>query len=100
MSDSFGDISNSNFGAGAGAGLNANADLQDFVEKEQQRAQFSAQVHNFNDICWDKCVEKVGTKLDSRSETCLVNCVDRFIDVSLFITNRFAQLLQKSGGGM
>ncbi|KAF4522090.1 hypothetical protein B566_EDAN004075 [Ephemera danica] len=55
-------------------------------------------IHEFNDICWDKCVDKVSNKLDSRSETCIVNCVDRFIDVSLLITNRFAQLLQKGGG--
>lgn len=54
------------------------------------------QIHEFNDICWDKCIDKPGVKLDSRTETCLTNCVDRFIDVSLLITNRFAQLLQKS----
>ncbi|CAG2061847.1 unnamed protein product [Timema podura] len=41
-------------------------------------------------------MEKPGSKLDSRTETCMNNCVDRFIDVSLLITNRFAQLLQKS----
>lgn len=54
------------------------------------------QIHEFNDICWEKCMDKPGSKLDSRTETCLNNCVDRFIDVSLLITNRFAQLLQKS----
>jgi len=47
MSDSFGDVSSANFGgtntATAGS---SNADLQEFVEKEQQRAQFSAQVKN------------------------------------------------------
>lgn len=41
-------------------------------------------------------MDKPGSKIDSRTETCLNNCVDRFIDVSLLITNRFAQLLQKS----
>jgi import inner membrane translocase subunit TIM8 len=54
------------------------------------------QIHEFNDICWEKCMDKPGSKIDSRTETCLNNCVDRFIDVSLLITNRFAQLLQKS----
>nr|CAD7258519.1 unnamed protein product [Timema shepardi] len=53
-------------------------------------------IHEFNDFCWEKCMEKPGSKLDSRTETCMNNCVDRFIDVSLLITNRFAQLLQKS----
>ncbi|XP_049837834.1 mitochondrial import inner membrane translocase subunit Tim8 [Schistocerca gregaria] len=72
------------------------SDLQEFLLIEKQKAQFNAQIHEFNDICWEKCVEKPGTKLDSKTETCIANCVDRFIDVSLLITNRFAQLLQKN----
>ncbi|XP_078042763.1 translocase of inner membrane 8 [Augochlora pura] len=75
-------------------------ELQEFLLAEKERAQFQAQIHEFNDFCWEKCVDKPGTKLDSRTETCLHNCVDRFIDVSLLITNRFAQILQKSAGGM
>lgn len=71
-------------------------ELQEFLMVEKQKAQFNAQIHEFNDFCWDKCVDKPGNKLDSKTETCLTNCVDRFIDVSLLITNRFAQLLQKS----
>lgn len=43
-------------------------------------------------------MEKPGTKLDSRTETCLNNCVDRFIDVSLLVTNRFAKLIQQQAG--
>lgn len=54
------------------------------------------QIHEFSDICWDKCMDKPGSKIDTRTEMCLNNCVDRFIDVSLLITNRFAHLLQKS----
>ncbi|XP_030749957.1 mitochondrial import inner membrane translocase subunit Tim8 [Sitophilus oryzae] len=73
-------------------------DLQEFLMAEKQKAQFNAQIHEFNDFCWEKCVDKPSNKLDSKTETCLSNCVDRFIDVSLLITNRFAQLLQKSGG--
>ncbi|KDR17009.1 Mitochondrial import inner membrane translocase subunit Tim8 [Zootermopsis nevadensis] len=71
-------------------------DLQEFLLMEKQKAQLNAQIHEFNDICWEKCMDKPGTKIDTRTETCLNNCVDRFIDVSLLITNRFAQLLQKS----
>lgn len=43
-------------------------------------------------------MDKPGAKLDSRTETCITNCVERFIDVSLLITNRFAQMLEKGGG--
>ncbi|XP_060124542.1 mitochondrial import inner membrane translocase subunit Tim8 B isoform X1 [Zootoca vivipara] len=54
-------------------------------------------VHNFMEVCWEKCVDKPGSKLDSRTETCLANCVNRFIDTTLSITNRFAQIIQKGG---
>ncbi|OWR42019.1 translocase of inner mitochondrial membrane 8 protein b [Danaus plexippus plexippus] len=74
------------------------SELQDFLIAEKQKAQFNAQIHEFNDFCWDKCVDKPGAKLDSRTETCISNCVERFIDVSLLITNRFAQMLEKGGG--
>ncbi|XP_043685750.1 mitochondrial import inner membrane translocase subunit Tim8 [Vespula pensylvanica] len=73
-------------------------ELREFLTIQEETARFNAQIHEFNELCWDKCVDKPGNKLDSRTETCLNNCVDRFIDVSLLITSRFAQLLQKSGG--
>lgn len=47
------------------------------------------------ELCWDKCVEKPGSRLDSRTENCLSSCVDRFIDTTLAITGRFAQIVQK-----
>uniref|UniRef100_T1IQX1 Mitochondrial import inner membrane translocase subunit n=1 Tax=Strigamia maritima TaxID=126957 RepID=T1IQX1_STRMM len=75
------------------------SELQDFLYVEQQKAQFQSQVHRLNEICWDKCVEKPGQKLDSKTEACISNCVDRFIDTSLAITTRFAQLLQKNAAG-
>ncbi|XP_012232762.1 mitochondrial import inner membrane translocase subunit Tim8 [Linepithema humile] len=73
-------------------------ELAELLMVEKQKAEFNAQIHEFNDFCWDKCVDKPGSKLDGRTETCITNCVNRFIDVSLFITNRYAQLLQNSLG--
>ena len=73
------------------------AELQRLVAAEQQKAQFTAQVHHFMEPCWDKCVEKSGNRLDSRTENCLSSCVDRFIDTTLAITGRFAQIVEKGG---
>lgn len=42
-------------------------------------------------------MDKPGPKLDSRTEVCFVNCVERFIDTSQFILNRLEQT-QKSRG--
>ncbi|XP_032686001.1 mitochondrial import inner membrane translocase subunit Tim8-like [Odontomachus brunneus] len=72
------------------------AQLSELLDIEKAKVATTAQIHAFNDICWEKCVEKPGSKLDARTETCINNCVNRFIDVSYFITNRFAQLLQSS----
>ena len=49
------------------------------------------------ELCWDKCVEKPGNHLHSRTENCLSSCVDRFIDTTLTVTSRFAQIVQKGG---
>ncbi|XP_066495705.1 mitochondrial import inner membrane translocase subunit Tim8 B [Tiliqua scincoides] len=73
------------------------AELQRLVAVEEQRARFTSQIHNFMEVCWDKCVDKPGSKLDSRTEACLANCVNRFVDTTLSITNRFAQIVQKGG---
>lgn len=75
-------------------------ELQEFLMIEKQKAQVNAQIHEFNDICWEKCIGKPGSKLDNSTETCLSNCVDRFIDTSLLVTQRFAQLLQKRTGAL
>ncbi|KAG8225998.1 hypothetical protein J437_LFUL003057 [Ladona fulva] len=78
------------------SGKDGDRELQELLMVEKQKAQFNAQIHEFNDFCWEKCVDKPGSKIDSKTETCISNCVERFIDVSLLVTNRFAQLLQKS----
>ena len=72
--------------------------LQQDLMIEEQKAKFQVQVHRFTDLCWDKCVDKPSNKLDSRTETCMVNCVERFIDTTMMVTNRFAELIQRSGG--
>lgn len=37
-----------------------------------------------------------GSKLDAKTQTCMQNCVERFLDVTMFVTNRFAQIVEKS----
>ncbi|GCC37116.1 mitochondrial import inner membrane translocase subunit Tim8 B [Chiloscyllium punctatum] len=82
---------------GPSAGGSDQAELSRMIAVEQQKAQFQLKVHNFTDVCWEKCVEKPSSRLDSRTEACLVSCVDRFVDTTLAITNRFAQMVQKGG---
>ncbi|XP_071087595.1 mitochondrial import inner membrane translocase subunit Tim8 B-like [Haliotis cracherodii] len=68
-------------------------ELASFIQMESQKAQLQSQIHKLSDICWDTCMDKPRDKLDGRTETCMKNCVERFIDTSLQITNRFQQML-------
>ena len=77
------------------AGQKPDGELQEFLAVEQAKAQFSSQVHRLTDICWDLCIDKPRDKLDYRTEQCMTNCVDRFIDTTLQITGRFQHLLSR-----
>ena len=72
--------------------------LQQSVAVEEQKFQFQVQVHKMTEMCWDKCMDKPRDKLDSRTETCFVNCVGRYIDTTMAITTRFQQFIQKTVG--
>ena len=67
------------------------AEMQRFIAIETQKAKFQQHVHNLTEICWDKCVEKTGNKLESKQQSCLGNCVERFLDTSNFVINRLSQ---------
>ncbi|KAG3293134.1 TIMM8A-like, partial [Ictidomys tridecemlineatus] len=66
-----------------------------FIEVETQKQCFQQLVHQTTGLCWEKCMDKPGPKLDRRWEACFENCVERFIDLSQFILNRLEQT-QKS----
>ncbi|KYK61894.1 Zn-finger protein [Drechmeria coniospora] len=63
------------------------ADLRQFLANEQQRSQIQSQTHNLTQICWKKCMpgNVKNSKLDKSEEGCIVNCVDRFLDLN-FLT--------------
>lgn len=67
-------------------------EMQQFILAEKEKVKFQGLVASITDECWDKCVEKVGSKLDPKTETCIVNCVERFLDTSNYFANRFSQL--------
>ncbi|OZJ06736.1 hypothetical protein BZG36_00348 [Bifiguratus adelaidae] len=67
-------------------------ELARFLETEQAKARIQQTVHTLTDMCWDKCVSKVSNKLDRGEEGCLANCVERFLDTSLFIVKRLEEV--------
>lgn len=78
-------------GGGAGGG-NLDPEVQRFIEVEGQKARFQANVHQFTDLCWDKCIDKVPTTMDSRTQRCFTSCVDRFMDVTNVVMNKLTNL--------
>ncbi|KAF9243937.1 Tim10/DDP family zinc finger protein, partial [Melanogaster broomeanus] len=66
-----------------------------FVTKEQAQSRLNNQIHTFADICWDKCITGTpGSRFARGEEACLTNCVERFLDTSLFMVKQIQQRQQ------
>ncbi|KAF9513446.1 hypothetical protein BS47DRAFT_969275 [Hydnum rufescens UP504] len=64
-------------------------ELTQFLLEEQKKERLQASVHSLTSACWDKCVTgSVSSRFARSEESCLVNCVGRFLDTSLHIVNR------------
>ncbi|CAF3618302.1 unnamed protein product [Rotaria sp. Silwood1] len=48
-------------------------------------------VHILTERCWDLCSPNISSRLDDRSEKCLADCVERFLDSSNYIMNKISQ---------
>ncbi|KAF8078416.1 Tim10/DDP family zinc finger-domain-containing protein [Lyophyllum atratum] len=67
-------------------------ELASFLEKEQAQAKLHSSIHHFTTLCWDKCVTGTpSTRFSRGEESCLANCVERFLDTSLFMVKRIEQ---------
>lgn len=71
--------------------------FQSFVEEQVQKQRFQNLVGNLTDRCWDLCVDKPTPRLESRTEACLVSCVERFLDSTHFVLNRFEKTTKELG---
>ncbi|KAK3357471.1 Tim10/DDP family zinc finger-domain-containing protein [Lasiosphaeria hispida] len=70
------------------------AELRQFIGNETQRAKIQTQTHSMTEICWTKCIpaSSKGNKLDSSEQSCLANCVDRFLDLNLATLKHLSSL--------
>ncbi|KDN37813.1 putative TIM8-translocase of the mitochondrial inner membrane [Tilletiaria anomala UBC 951] len=67
-------------------------ELQSFLDTEQAKARVQNSVHNFTELCWDKCItSSIGARFGRGEEACLSNCVERFLDSSLYIVKQLEQ---------
>ena len=65
--------------------------LASFIEQENQKQRFQSVVHSLTEQCWELCAPSISSRLDGKTETCLTNCVERFIDSSNYIINKLGQ---------
>ncbi|KAF8973756.1 Tim10/DDP family zinc finger-domain-containing protein [Flammula alnicola] len=73
-------------------------ELATFLEREQAMAKMQSSIHQLTGVCWKKCVTGTPGKYFSRSEeSCLANCVDRFLDSSLFLVKQIEQKRLEGG---
>jgi len=76
--------------------------LQRFIQAETERQRFQNVIHEINEKCWDVCMGKPSNKLDGTTTGCLQNCVARFIDTNVVVTQlmeRKASKIASAGGG-
>lgn len=79
------------------SGESIDPQIQNFIEIETQKQRFQFLVHNLTERCWDICIDKPSSRLESRAETCLTNCVERFLDCTNFIVNRLEKTQYATG---
>jgi len=66
--------------------------LNEFLEQEQVQARVSERIHTFTEMCWDKCITTTpSTRFSRGEESCLSNCIDRFLDSSIFLVKQIEQ---------
>lgn len=69
------------------------AELQRFLQQEKERAMVTEMVGKLTDVCWDKCITSTpGSKFSSGESSCLTNCAQRYMDLSLIIMKRFRSM--------
>ncbi|XP_075479880.1 mitochondrial import inner membrane translocase subunit TIM8 [Primulina tabacum] len=67
-------------------------ELQRFLNQEKEKAMVSEMIGKLTSVCWDKCITGTpGSKFSSSESTCLANCAQRYMDMSLIIMKRLQQ---------
>ena len=75
-------------------------ELKEAVTKLQNTVNYHTQVHEFTDRCWDQCLKNESLSLhglESKQETCLSRCVERFLDTGIVLVKKMQELSEKGG---
>ncbi|PHU15624.1 Mitochondrial import inner membrane translocase subunit TIM8 [Capsicum chinense] len=68
-------------------------ELQNFLNQEKERAIINEMVGKLTSACWDKCITGTpGSKFSSSEASCLTNCAQRYMELSMIIVKRFQNM--------
>ncbi|XP_077228105.1 mitochondrial import inner membrane translocase subunit TIM8-like [Tasmannia lanceolata] len=68
-------------------------ELLRLLDEEKQRAMVTEMVGKLTNVCWDKCITGTpGSKFSSSESSCLTNCAQRYMEMSLIIMKRFQSM--------
>ncbi|KAL4233242.1 Mitochondrial import inner membrane translocase subunit Tim13 [Mactra antiquata] len=74
----------------------------DDVDRQLAKVQEQLYIQNairklqiITDKCFEKCVTKPGTSLDSSQQKCTLFCMDRYTDTEKIVTESLTQRLQQ-----
>lgn len=72
---------------------NCNFNYNLSLQQEKERAMINEMVAKLTSACWDKCITSTpGSKFSSSESTCLTNCAQRYMDLSILIMKRFQNM--------
>lgn len=58
-----------------------------FIQKAYERQRFQQLVSELSEVCFDKCVDEPSAKFESKTQRCVSNCVERFLDTNQQISS-------------
>lgn len=69
---------------------NSKKELMEYINSENSKAKVQTSIHTFTDMCFKKCVTSpISTgQLIGNEETCLNNCLNRFLDVNIKVVEQ------------
>ncbi|KAH0463464.1 hypothetical protein IEQ34_008046 [Dendrobium chrysotoxum] len=65
-------------------------ELQQFLEQEKQKGMISEKVEKLTNVCCDKGTP--GSKFSFGETSCLTNCAQRYMDMSIIIMKCFQSM--------
>lgn len=71
---------------------NLDPELARFIQQMEQSARMDLIKQKLTGECWDLCVSNANvSRFDSKTESCLSNCVERFIDTNVYVLDQFSK---------